>query len=142
MDQIALNVKMDLHNKVTSLESVLMINPFTKKSHRVARSVASAYNIDDEIYTETSVPKENVNEFLICHTILERFIDKNEERSEKKAVQVPKVIFLPNREVMRVMILGVVKFGKKDRLEQFLLRFGLMEDQQWHVNEYRRLKKQ
>ena len=50
------------------------------------------------------------------------------------AVEVPKVIFAPSKEVMRIMILGTVKYGKKDRLEEFLLRFGVMEDQRWHVD--------
>lgn len=48
-------MKMDLKNKITSMESVLMINPFAKKSHREARSIASSYDYYKDIYPEPLV---------------------------------------------------------------------------------------
>ena len=115
MDHILNNLKMDVTNKVESMEELLMINPFQKRSHRVARIIASTFNLDGKIYPDKAV----------------YYFDQT-------TVKVPKVIFFPSKAVMRCMIDGNLKFGKRDRLEQFLLRFGVVEDTTWHVEQYRK----
>ena len=102
---------MDFANKITSFEEVLMIDPFKKKSHREARSIASSYSFETSIYPKSATNFE-----------------------PSSAVKVPKVIFFPDKKVMRTMIRANLKFGKRDKLEEFLLRFGVLEEQNWHVD--------
>jgi hypothetical protein len=42
--------------------------------------------------------------------------------------EAPKCVFLPDKELIRIMIRANVKFAKKDTKEAFLLRFGLAEN--------------
>lgn len=39
----------------------------------------------------------------------------------------PKCIFMPTRQLCRKIINAILKFGKTDTLECFLLRFGLLD---------------
>ena len=93
MLDIVLNLVMDVGNKITSLEEVHMINPFTKKSHRMARSIADSY----EFSGGKGVYPESVTQKL--------------DDQQTTAVKLPKVIFIPDKSVMRQIILGTLKFA-------------------------------
>ena len=110
---IVQTIKMDLKNKITSMEEVLMRNPFQKRSHRVSRTIAANYNYYTDIYPPS--------------------VTSQLDTSTTKSVKLPKVIFIPDKSVLRCMILANVKFSKKDSVEEFLLRFGMVEDEEWHV---------
>ena len=89
-----------------------MRNPFQKKSHRVSRTIAAGYNYYTDIY-----PPEVTAEL----------------DASQNTIKLPKVIFIPDKSVLRCMILANLKFGKRDKLEEFLLRFGVVEDESWHL---------
>jgi hypothetical protein len=47
--------------------------------------------------------------------------------------RIPKIIFLPDKTLIREMIHANLKFAKKDKLHIFLLRYGVVEDEKWHI---------
>ena len=100
---IVQTIKMDLKNKINSMEEVLMRNPFQKKSHRVSRTIAAGFNYYTDIHL-FEIELDNI-------------------------VRLPKVIFVPDRSIMRCMITANLKYSKRDSLEEFLLRFGVVEDE-------------
>jgi hypothetical protein len=70
--QIVYDLQMDVSNQISSLEEILMINPFQKKSHRLARLIASTWHFNTNIYPKQIATVET-------------------------AVKVPKVIFFPTK---------------------------------------------
>jgi hypothetical protein len=42
----------------------------------------------------------------------------------------PKCMFLPNKSLIRTMVKANCRFSKRDSLEQFLLRFGMRQNEQ------------
>ena len=48
----------------------------------------------------------------------------------------PKLIFLPDDNLIQVMIKANLRFSRRDQLFQFLLRFGLLEGEKfWSKSE-------
>ena len=84
-----------------------MVNPFQADSFKKVKKIVKFYNFYTHIYEEY-------------------------ENQDKKQMQMPKVIFLPNPAIMKCMILANLKFAKKDSLQAFLLRFGVIEDEAWN----------
>lgn len=76
---------MNLKDKISSLEQVLMINPFTKKSHRAVRNIAQGYNF----YADNIYPEEKID----------------------AAKFLPKVLFVPDKSVIKTIILATLKWG-------------------------------
>jgi hypothetical protein len=54
------------------------------------------------------------------------------------SIKPPKCIFIPTREMVRTMIRAIYKWGSTDTTEAFLLRFGLLDDPNWYMNETKR----
>ena len=50
---------------------------------------------------------------------------RNEAIKKLLAVKPPKTIFVPERNITRVMIRGLVKYAEKEPLKKVLDRFGL-----------------
>jgi hypothetical protein len=45
------------------------------------------------------------------------------------------MIFIPSQEVIKQMVLATLQFGyQKGTFDKFLLRFGLVEDEDYHLS--------
>ena len=53
-------------------------------------------------------------------------MDKSMSSCSKGENHAPKTIFLPEKSIMRMMIKQNIKYSKKESIEKFLLRFGLI----------------
>ena len=111
-----MKVDMDLVNEQTSFEELLMMNPNNKKSLEDCEKVASSIDFYTNVYPD------HVIDPLIHATRV------------KRAIIPPKCIFLPCKELIRTVVKANLKHAKKDTLQEFLLRFGLMENPNWYLN--------
>ena len=59
-------------------------------------------------------------------------IDGRMIKKERK-FRPPKTMFLPNREMIRIMIHANIKWSKTDKIDRFLLRFGILENFSWYL---------
>jgi len=107
---------MDLKNEQTSFEALLILDPNNKKSLEECEKVAQ------EIDFYTNVYPDSVIDPLIYNSKV------------KRSIIPPKCIFLPSKDMMRTIVKANLKYGKKDNLQEFLLRFGLLECPQWYLN--------
>jgi len=102
---------MDREHKIKSFEEIGMTNPFdTRRSIERSKTEVKLFDFYTEVY-----PK------YIFGAIIEAI--KN-----KEPVKPPKCVFVPSKDVMRSMIKALVKYGKRDSREMFLLRFGLIDE--------------
>jgi len=58
-----------------------------------------------------------------------------EEGKEGKELKMPRTVFLPDRAICRVMIKANILYSKTDTLDQFLIRFNLLERPLDHLKE-------
>jgi hypothetical protein len=52
----------------------------------------------------------------------------NEIKPGAKKFRHPRVIFVPSAEIIEPMVRAALQFGNKETPDQFLLRFGLIEN--------------
>jgi hypothetical protein len=101
---------METKNKVHSFEEVALCDPScTLKSLENAKETVRIFDFYTEVYPS-----------YIMQAIMEA-LNNNEK------VQPPKCVFIPETEMLRVMIRALVEHGNKDTEEVFLLRFGLVK---------------
>ena len=95
---IAFKIEMDLKNTTKSLEEVALMNPMDPKNS--LKEAFEEFRILD-FYTQV-YPEAIVKEFL-------------EAVLKGESIKPPKCIFLPNRDMMRIMIRANFEFavGKK-----------------------------
>ena len=56
-------------------------------------------------------------------------MDDIEERiATKRTYEAPRMIFLPNKEILTTMVKANLDYSKTDSLDRFLLRFGFLQD--------------
>jgi len=52
------------------------------------------------------------------------------------SIKPPRCIFLPSKDMYKIMIQANLKYSKKDNLQTFLLRFGLIENPNWYLKKF------
>lgn len=57
----------------------------------------------------------------------------SEKNMSRELPRVPKVVFLPSETIMRTMIMANLKFAMTDSIENFLLKFGVVDNEAWHI---------
>ena len=96
---------MDFVNKVQSFEEVQMINPFKEDSISQMKA-----NLQSWIYSKLVYPRR-------CYKFT----------NDETMIVPPRMIFIPSKSVIRTMVKANLMYGETDTLEQFLLRFGLLD---------------
>ena len=95
-----------------------MLDPFkTNKTLPKVQEAVSYYEFYDDVYPEKIVQFHN------------------EQAVNKNSIKPPKVIFLPELPLIHQMIKAVAKYGNSDSQEAFLLRFGLLDDPVWYLEQ-------
>ena len=107
---LRLMMDMDVQNTVKKLEEVLLFNPFEPKSHHKVTQILEEFDFHKYVY--------------------KKYTGKIKEDSEP-----PRCVFIPDVGVMRCMMLANVKFSWTDTLDEFLLRFGLLDNEELYLNE-------
>ena len=92
-----------------------MFDPFNKKSFPMLKEMLSVYDFFTQVYPEQ---------------VMAGIITAVEE---KRGIQPPKCIFVPEKELIRKMIKANILYGEKDSETIFLLRFGLLDNPNWHL---------
>jgi len=96
---------MDFHNRVETFEEILMLDPENPTSQDLVDTTISDYHFFGQVYAHK-------DQFM------------NKENLSKELPMVPKTMFLPSEALMKQMIDANLKYGRKERLANFLLRFG------------------
>merc|ERR1712166_1648243 len=108
MLRVQARLEMDLLHKVECLSELGMTDPFHyKASAAKGKSMVEGLDFYTALYPRA-----------VMEAILEAIAQKRGARS--------KCIFVPEKEVMRLMIRAVARYGKLE-LPDFLLRFGLYD---------------
>ncbi len=102
---------MDMTNEVDSFEKYGMIDPFRPESIDEAKTIIEELQFDKDVYSES---------------VMGPLRAKVDEDPYKESFDHPKCIFVPSREITRVIIRALVEFGSESE-NTFLLRFGLLE---------------
>ena len=105
---------MDFKNKVDSLQSVNMTDPFAPNVKPLIEQVRN-YNFFSQIYPDSVVQ------------------ELPEAAKDRRNLKPPKCIFLPHDDLVRTMVKAVAKFGNREHSESFFLRFGLLDDPNWYL---------
>lgn len=105
-----------MKNTISSFTSLQLINPFSDRGLEDAKNALIPVTFSIDVY-----PKKIVAEII--------------EKSETTGtvIKPPKCIFLPNKQMIRLMIRAAFKWAKTDTEEAFLLRFGLLDDPNWYL---------
>jgi len=111
------NITMDMTSTVESFEEVLMYNPLGD-SEEIIDGVLTGYSFEEQVYPEE---------------VWKRFI--NPQNLKKKVPTMPKVVFLPSKKLLRIIIDANIKFARKESEALFLLRFGIVENIQFHLSQ-------
>jgi hypothetical protein len=98
---------MDFTNKIDSFNCIGMVDPFEIESMTEAILHVKKLDFFSQVYPESVVRLAG---------------DKP-----------PKCIWLPYREMVEKIIKAVALYGRKENSEAFLLRFGLLDNQQWYL---------
>jgi len=90
---------MELTKEIDSLEELGMSDPLSyKDSMKASYQCIRRLDFYQDVYPQGEVP------------------------------ELPKAIFLPSKQIMRVMIKALLKYASHEPPEKFLLRFGLFND--------------
>jgi hypothetical protein len=107
---------MNLKDEIDCLSDLIMYNPLEgKKQKEVARKTLKQYDFFTQVYPV------NVLGLLL------------EAVRTKKSIKPPPCIFMPSKKVIKDMVISNLKFSKKDTIENFLLRFGLLDNPNWYL---------
>jgi hypothetical protein len=105
---LQMQLNMDFTNKINSFACIGMADPFETDSMSEANNHIKTLDFFSTVYPESVV---------------------------RLAGEVPpKCIWLPYREMVEKIIKAVALYGRIENSEAFLLRFGLLNDQQWYLN--------
>ena len=105
-----MQLNMDFTNKINSFSCIGMADPFDTQA-----SMSEAYEHIKKLDFFSQVYPESLTRVT----------------GEK----MPKCIWLPYREMCEKIIKAVALYGNKENYEAFLLRFGLLDDQNWYLNQ-------
>jgi len=103
---------------VNSFEEVYCVDPANSKSLKNCLEHVDQLDFYTQIY-----PEEYLTPYIEAIT------------SVSKSIQAPRLIFLPSEEMVRRIIATNIKYAQKDSLEEFLLRFGLLEHMKYHLSK-------
>ena len=108
MLQICMQLEMDRTNQVESLEELLMFNPLNPESPSLVQETIKTHDYYTSVYPD--------------HIMDEVY----ENVASKRSIRPPKCIFMPSREVVRIMIKANILYSKQDCIEDFICRFGVI----------------
>ena len=112
---------MDRKNLVHSTEEVFIQNPLNMKESQ--QKLKKRLKMMDFDVNGSMYPAKVMNN-------LKRDIEMGVD------TRPPKLIFLPDDNLIQVMIKANLRFSRRDQLFQFLLRFGLLEGENfWSKSE-------
>ena len=60
----------------------------------------------------------------------------SEKNMSRELPKMPRVVFLPDEKVMRTMIMANLKYAMNESIDVFLLRFGVVENERWHITQF------
>ena len=60
----------------------------------------------------------------------------SEKNMSRELPKMPRVVFLPDEKVMRTMIMANLKYATTESIDVFLLRFGVVENERWHITQF------
>ena len=104
--------QLEKHLVITSFAEIGLIDPFsTKKKGEDALNTLSSFEIMTDIYPEN----------IIDQDMLTR------GKKFKPSKTLPKMIFLPHKNLLRTMVRAILKYGTEPE-HAFLMRFGIIED--------------
>ena len=115
---VAMRLEMDMTSRVENLEEIVIINPLDmKKSYIKCCATTNLFDFyNTEVYPEKVM--NNAIEFMQL----------------TGSIMPPKCIFLPSQSCCRLMCRVILEHGE-DQMDVFLLRFGILENQNWYLKQ-------
>ena len=111
-DHLLMRVQLDCVTRVQEYAEVCMFDPFNEEASIV--------------HAQEFIENAEFNEDIYPAGVIEPLINKIAESTG--SYRHPRCIFLPSEKVVRSMLKALITFGKKDTTDQFLLRFGLLQN--------------
>jgi hypothetical protein len=109
-------IEMDHKNKIETFQSLGMCDPFDP-IESIEEAISEMKTVD--FYTH-----------VYAESILSELLEATRYH---RNIKPPKCVFLMEKELIVKIIRAVALYGNTDTKEAFLLRFGLLEDENWYL---------